>query len=164
MNMLKNSIRTDKSSYVTRGVDSNPSSVMNLGDKLNIFRDIREFKEGLKHYFSATIPNLEVYKLSQTETEESSSLAEAKYRNWEWNFAYGPEYLYKNAFMFEDEIHCCILNIRNGIVIKCTIDGGGKLMSVAEKLSGCRHMVPDFLEVFEKENISISEEEIFNFF
>jgi lipoate---protein ligase len=164
MKMLKSSIRTDKSSYVTRGVDSNPASVMNLSDKLKIFSDITEFREGMMHYFSATIPNLEMYNLSQREIEEAASLAETKYRSWEWNFAYGPEYIFRNAFLYEDEIYCCILNIRNGVVMKCTIDGSGKLMSVAEKLCGCRHMVPDFSEVFEKENITISGEEIFNFF
>ena len=37
------------------------------------------------------------------DTEEAISLAETKYRSWEWNFAYGPEYLFKNAFLFEDE-------------------------------------------------------------
>jgi lipoate-protein ligase A len=164
MSMLKNSIRTDKSCYVTKGVNSNPASVMNLSEKLNIFRDIREFSEEMMHYFSATITNLELYKLSGQETDEALSLAESKYRTWEWNFAYGPEYLFKNTFQFENRNYCCILSIRNGIITNCTIDGSGKLLSVADKLAGCRHMVADLLTLFEKEKIAISEDVIFNFF
>jgi lipoate---protein ligase len=164
LDMLKNSIRTDKSSYITKGVDSNPASVINLSDKLKIFSNIGEFRDEMINYFSATIPELGLYKLSHKETEEAISLAETKYKTWEWNFAYGPEYLFKNAFMFDDELHCCILNIRNGIITKCTIDGSSELMSVAEKLNGCRHMFSDLLKVFERENIAISGEEIFNFF
>ena len=34
IDMLRNSIRTDKSCYTTRAVGSNPSSVMNLSEKL----------------------------------------------------------------------------------------------------------------------------------
>jgi lipoate---protein ligase len=164
MDLLKNSIRTDKSSYVTRGVDSNPASVMNLCERLKKLKDIREFSDEMIRHFSATIPNLGLYYLSPEETEEAISLAETKYKSWEWNFAYGPEYLFKNAFLFEDELHCCILSIKNGIIVKCTIDGSSKMMSVAEKLNGCRHMVSDFSNVFEKENITLSGEEIFNFF
>ncbi len=135
LNMLKNSIRTDKSCYVTRGVDSNPASVMNLNEKLKEFRDIREFSKEMMHYFSETISDLREYNLSMSENQEAISLAETKYRSWEWNFAYGPEYLFKNAFLFEDETHICILNIKNGVVMKCTIEGSGKLMSVAGKLT-----------------------------
>ena len=161
---LNNSIRSDKSCYTTRAVDSNPSPVINLSEKLKIFKDINEFSRELKHYFSAKIPDLEVTGISGLETEEAASLAEARYRKWEWNFAYGPEYVFKNAFMLDDEPHCCILHIKDGIVFNCTIDGNDKMKSASEKLKGLRHMVPDFLNMFEKENISISDEEIFNFF
>ena len=42
-----------------RAVDSNPASVMNLNEKLKIFRDIREFSKEMMHYFSETISDLE---------------------------------------------------------------------------------------------------------
>ena len=35
IHMLKNSIRSDKSCYTTRAVDSNPASVMNLNEKID---------------------------------------------------------------------------------------------------------------------------------
>jgi lipoate-protein ligase A len=162
--MLKNSIRADKSCYTTRAVDSNPASVMNLKEKVGTFNDIQTFLKEMINYFSLHMTDLEECNLSPEDREEATSLAETRYRSWEWNFAYGPEYIFKNAFLFDDALNCCILNIRNGVVLKCIIDGSDKMFSIAGKLKGCRHMVPDFLNLFERENITISQEEIFNFF
>jgi lipoate-protein ligase A len=164
IHMLKNSIRSDKSCYTTRAVDSNPASVMNLSEKVSKFNDMEAFCKEMIHHFSVNITDLEECNLSSQDREEAMSLAETRYRSWEWNFAYGPEYVFKNAFLYDDSLNCCILNIRNGVVMKCIIDGSDKMLSIAGKLKGCRHMVHDFVNLFEKENISISGEEIFNFF
>jgi lipoate---protein ligase len=162
--MLKNSIRKDKSCYSTRAVDSNPSSVMNLNEKLKGFSDIDEFCKAMMHHFSGNISDIEVSDISPLDAEEAMSLTDTRYRRWEWNFAYGPEYVFKNAFMFDAKLHSCNLYVRDGIVLKCSIDGSDKMKYAAEKLTGCRHMVPDLMNMFEKENITISEGEIFNFF
>ena len=39
-----------------------------------------------------------------------------------------------------------------------------ELQAAGKKLIGCRHMVPDMLKVFEKEDVFISDNQIFNFF
>jgi lipoate---protein ligase len=164
IDMLRNSIRADKSCYTTRAVDSNPSSVMNLNEKLKGFIDVHDFRKEMMHYFSGSMTDLEFSEISPLDEEEAISLAETRYRRWEWNFAYGPEYVFKNAFLFDDKLHFCILHIRDGVVINCTIDGSDKMKSAADRLTGCRHMADDFLNLFKKENINISDEEIFNFF
>jgi lipoate-protein ligase A len=164
IDMLRNSIRTDKSFYITRAVGSNPSSIMNLSEKLKTLRNITEFREEMLHHFSVNMPDIEVSAISQQDTEDAVSLAENRYRSWEWNFAYGPEYVFKNTFLIKKKLHSCILEVREGIVAKCTIDGSPDMISVSDKLTGCRHMVSDFLNAFKEENIYISEEEIFNFF
>jgi lipoate-protein ligase A len=162
--MLRNAIRADKSCYTTRAVESNPSSVMNLNERLIRFSNIDEFREEMIHHLSANMADIEVSTLSQQDADDAISLAEIRYRSWEWNFAYGPEYVFKNTFLFDNKLHSCILEIREGVVVKCAIDGSTEMISVSDKLTGCRHMVSDLLKVFEKENINISEEEIFNFF
>ena len=161
---LRNSIRSDKSCYTTRAVGSNPSSVMNLSEKLTGFSTINEFREEMLHHISDNIANIEFSALSQQDTDDAISLAENRYRSWEWNFAYGPEYVFKNTVMINNKLHSCILEVHEGIVVKCTIDGSPEMISFSDKLTGCRHMVPDLLKVFEKENIDISDEAIYNFF
>ncbi len=164
LEMLRKSIRQDKSGYITRAVDSNPSSVINLKEILKDFSDIREFSKSMINHFYLNIPDLEQGILVQHYTEEAVSLAESKYRQWNWNFAYGPDYHFKNSFNFNNTLHTVLLHISNGIVTQSTIDGSDKMRSFAEKLKGCRHMVPDFTDLFEKENILIPTGEIFNFF
>jgi hypothetical protein len=36
--------------------------------------------------------------------------------------------------------------------------------SVAKRLVGCRHLVPDVLKLFEEEKIILSDDEIYRFF
>ena len=164
MDRLKKSLLTDKTCYTTRAVDSNPSSVLNLNEKLTGLKDINEFSRAMIRYFSENIPGLECSGLLQQDEDEASVLADTRYRTWDWNFAYGPEYVFKNDFRFENSLTSITLHVSNGIVMKCSAEGNNKLISIAEKFSGCRHMVPDFLKVFEQENIQIQEGAIFNFF
>jgi lipoate---protein ligase len=164
IDMLRNSIRSDKSCYTTRAVGSNPSSVINLKDKLRVFSDINEFSKELMHYLSEFFPDSDVYNISRQDTEEASALADAKYKTWEWNFAYGPEYILNNTFRSGEMLHSFNLTVTEGKVKQCEIRGSEEMMYLAEKLKGCRHMVSEFQNVLEKENIGISGEEIFNFF
>jgi lipoate-protein ligase A len=164
MDRLKKSLRPDKSCYTTRAVDSNPSSVMNLNEKLTGLKDINDFSLGMIRYFSENMPDLEFSGILQRDADEASLLADTRYRTWAWNFAYGPDYVFRNDFRFENSLNTVTLHVTNGIVMKCSAEGNKRFISIAEKFTGCRHMVPDFLNVFEKENIQIQEEEIFNFF
>jgi len=164
LDMLRNSLRKDTSCYTTRAVESNPSSVMNLNEKLNSFRDIYEFRSEMMNYFLQNLSDAVIYKLSTSETDEAESLAATKYKTWEWNWAYGPEYTFNNSFQINGKHHACSLFIKDGIILKCAIEGSDQLMSAAKKLIGCRHMVSDILKVFNEENILITDEEIFNFF
>jgi lipoate-protein ligase A len=164
LEMLGNSLRKDTSGYTTRAVESNPSSVMNLNEKLNNFRDIYEFRSEMMNYFLQNLAGALIYKLSPSESKETESLVATKYKTWEWNWAYGPEYTYNNSFQINGKHHSCSLFIKNGIIWKCTIEGSAQLMPAAKRLIGCRHMVSDILKVFKEENILATYEDIFNFF
>jgi len=164
LDLLRNSIRTDKSCYTSRAVESNPSLVVNLKDKMNLFCGIDEFSKEMMRYFSMIIPDFEYYSISQKDIKEAEALAENKYKTWEWNYAYGPEYRFYNTFRLSEKTCTCSLLIAGGKVVQCAITGGEEFKSLAEKLIGCRHMIPEFLNVLEKENIGLTGEEIFNFF
>jgi len=164
LDLLRNSIRKDKSCYTTRAVESNPSPVMNLNEKLIGFRDIYELRSEMMNYFLRTIPGAENYKLCTEDIKATDILVENKYNTWEWNWAYGPEYTFKNSFQFNGSQVSCKLYIKDGIIINCTIEGSIEMLSFSDKLIGCRHMVADLTRVFKEENITVSEDEICNFF
>jgi len=164
LEMLRASLRKDASCYSSRAVVSNPSSVLNLKEKLTRFNDIDEFRTEMINYFLKNLPHIVPYNLTQRETNEAESIAISKYKTWEWNWAYGPEYNFINNFKINGMLHSCNLFIKDGIIWKSTIEGSDQMKFVSKKLIGCRHMVSDFSEVFRKENIILSEEEIYNFF
>ncbi len=161
---LKNSIRDDKSCYATRAVNSNPASVTNLKERLGVFADMDDFTKAIIDYFKAEIPELESGSITGQDLREASELAEARYRQWEWNYAYGPDYVFRNSFQLGAADHSCTIFVKSGLVSSCTIEGGGRLSAAAGRLEGCRHMVSDFQKVFDEEEISLQGEGIYNFF
>ena len=164
LNMLRSSLRKDQSNYSSRAVESNPSSVTNLIHILPDFKDIFEFRKGMIDYFLNNLSEAIEYELSEQDTSAAGTLAVSKYRSWEWNWAYGPEYQFDNNFELSGKRVSCRLYVREGTIRDCILVGSPELAGVAEKLIGRRHMVEDLLEVFKEENIKVNEEDIFNFF
>jgi lipoate-protein ligase A len=164
LEMLRNSISKDTSCYTSRAVLSNPASVTNLKDKMDYFRNIDELRSEMTSFFLRNISDLIPYKLTQEEIFLAESIAELKYKTWEWNWAYGPEYTFSNRFKINGSVLSCILYIKDGIIVECTMHGSEMMSRASKKLVGCRHMVNDLSEVFRNENIFLTEKDIFNFF
>jgi lipoate---protein ligase len=162
--MLGSSLRKDTSSYRSRAVRSNPSAVTNLRHKLPFFRSTGEFKAAMTVHFRNEFPGMTDHVLTDPERSEAIMLAGSKYRTWEWNYAYGPEYTFNNRFVAAGTVHSCSLVVSEGKIRECVIEGSDRMSSAAKKLLGCRHMVQDIIELFKRHNIFETEEEIYNFF
>jgi lipoate-protein ligase A len=164
LDMLKNAIRLDKSCYSAKTVNSNPAEVMNLKSKLDRFSDIDEFGTELMKYYITENRDAEWSAIPDRDADEARILAEGRYRTWEWNFAYGPDYIFSNSFLYRGRKHSCHLRVSSGIVRDCVISGDPEMKALGCKLQGCRHMTGDFLNIFEKENIVSRADVVFNFF
>ncbi len=164
LDKLRNSLRKDQSGYTSRAVESNPSSVINIREKLSLFSNIYDFRDELMRFFLENLPDTQKYSLSANEIREAESLAHSKYMTWEWNYAYGPEYTLNKSFQLNGELINCSMMIKDGIICDCRISGNLQMANMSEKLVGCRHMVEDMRAVFTNENINLGDEEIFNFF
>jgi lipoate-protein ligase A len=164
LDLLKNSLRKDTSCYSSRAVVSNPSPVTNLNEITSTFSDIYEFRSGLMEYYLLNFHGADKYKLSERDLEDAETLAVSKYRTWEWNWAYGPEYQFNNKFKYKGEQIYCRLYIKDGIIRECILSGSSDLEALAGKLIGHRHMVQEMLIAFRNENIFFDDNEIYNFF
>lgn len=164
LEMLSNCIRKNKSCYSSRAVVSNPSSVVNLADKLNCFDDIAGFKSAMMDFFLKNFPETFPYEPSEIEILQAESIALSKYHTWEWNWAYGPEYTFNNTFEIDNAPHSCELFVKDGLIKECTITGSEKMKGVSKKIIGCKHMVNEVSDVFIKENVTLTPEQVFNFF
>jgi lipoate---protein ligase len=164
LDMLRDSLRKDSSCYSSRAIVSNPSSVTNLSGIVTGFKDIFQFRSEMMKYLTVNMPEAEPYSLSEQEIEEADSLAFSKYRSWEWNFAYGPEYEFVNRFDLGGENVFCRMYVRDGIIRDCILESHAGKAITGKMMEGCRHTVEDLKELFIIKNISITEEEIFKFF
>jgi lipoate-protein ligase A len=160
---LKGSLRNDTSRYSTRAVESNPSSVMNLKDVMNNVEDIEVLKSRMLTYFIGQTENRSI-ELTPEEIMAIGSLAESKYRTWEWNFAYGPEYHFSNRFEINGINYSCRIFVRDGIIWESEVKGSDEMAVAAKNLIGCRHMPEDIHRVIKEENILISESDVYKFF
>ena len=164
LEILSNSIRNNKSCYISRAVESNPAPVMNLNSKLERFGDISGFRNEMMNYLLTHTPDARVYNLSSSETEEAELLADSKYKSWEWNWAYGPEYTFNNSFNLNGNQVAARLFVKDGIITSCSVEQNFKKLSISEKLTGCRHMVDDLLKVLMEEDFIQRKEDIYYFF
>jgi len=164
LDTLRNSIRKDTSKYTSRAVPSNPSSVMNLYEMMNCIEEISEFKRLMINYFLKSDSGYVPYDLPREIVDQAESLAASKYKTWEWNWAYGPEYQFNNSFEIDGVMHSCRLFIKEGIITGCELEGSEKAGIISEKLLGCRHMADDITAVLQEENLNLALEDVYNFF
>jgi lipoate-protein ligase A len=161
---LRNSLRKDQGNYTSRAVCSNPSSVMNLKDKMHNVKDIMQLRSEMMNWLLHNFPGAEAYKLTEAEVEKAGALALSKYKTWEWNYGYGPEYLFTNKVQIEDKTYTCNLSVKEGLILSCKFEGSGRLDSVEKKLIGTKHMPEDMLKTLRQDGLAISDEEIFQMF
>src|SRR5664280_1193290 len=130
LEMLRNSLRKDTSSYTSKAVVSNQSSVINLSEKLTCFRNIDEFRSEMMNFFLKNFSENCPYTLTKEEIQQAHYLADSKFRTWEWNWAYGPQYTFKRSFVIGNKEHSCVMLIKDGIICECSIEGGSQMLSL----------------------------------
>jgi lipoate---protein ligase len=162
--LISKSLRKNTSCYTTRAVNSNPSAVTSICEMLPGIQSIEVFRDLLNEYIRKKFPGTINFKLSSDEILHIKKLAENKFRSWEWNFAYGPEYQFNSSFMHSWKPVVCQLYIREGTIRECILEGSSELLLMQEKLIGCRHMPDEIAECFRQENFHLGDEEVYNFF
>ena len=163
LDTLNSLLRKDTSRYSTRAVESKSSKVMNLKKLVCQIKDVEEFRNRMFTYFTEIKGNMST-DLTHEELEAIGSLAGSKYRTWEWNYAYGPEYYFSNRFEINNQYYSCRILVKDGIIWECKIEGSAEMSIAAKNLIGCRHMPEDIRRVLTEENKIITESDIFKFF
>lgn len=163
LEFLKSSIRKDTAVYSTRAVNSNPSHVTNLKGILPEVADINDLRSKMKVFFI----DENDYRLSDFSPQQKSdieSLSAEKYRTWDWNYAYGPEYEFKKCFTFASKEHVCRMFVKDGIITDCEIQGSEIMKDVSKRILGCRHIPEDLATVLSKEKNLQKQDMVYNFF
>ena len=164
LDVLRNSLRKDTGNYTSRAIASNPSAVINLKEKLNDVHDIAQLKSMMFNWFLNNMPDAEEYTIDEDISAETASLADSKYRTWEWNYAYGPEYHFNNRFDSGNMHFSCNIFVKDGIIVDCEIKENAQLNGFAKNLVGIKHMPEEFSRIFSENGISLNNDELYGFF
>ena len=160
---IRGSLRSDTGNYSGRAVSSNPSPVMNLDKIMENIKNIYELKDRMADFFMSGGTITDEFKPGFYELNEIKSLSDSKYRTWEWNYAYGPEYQFNNNFILKGAPCHCSLSVKSGVIAECKTEGTDEIVRVSGLLTGCRHKVEDMLDVLKSADIMTDDSEVFNF-
>ena len=161
---LRDSLLMTEGKYTSRAVASNRTSVTNLTDQLPDINSAAELKSELMKYVIITTPDTELFNPGRSDVAEITALAESKYKTWEWNYAYGPAYRFTNRFEFRGKMHCCDLNVKEGMIWSSRITGSEILETPGREMVDLRHHFPDVAEYFDTLLPGDGRELAFSFF
>ena len=167
MNMLRQSISHQGCGiYSDRAVQSNRSSVINLSELMPDGVTISEFKklfiDHMLSFFSAR-----EYVPDESEQVAVKSLAEEKYRTWEWIFGWSPDYSFKNSWKHSSYEAVIELSIHRGLIKTGKIDSlqfaENTLEKIKSLLMGLPHREEDIRKVLNSAgfNKELADEAVF---
>lgn len=142
LEMLAEALRVDPSKFQDKAVDSIRQRVANLRPHLHSSISIDEFMEHLLAYVQES-KNGRRAVFSEADMEAIESLAEEKYRRWEWNFGHSPDYNFRKTMRTKGgtlEVH---LDVQGGVIRAVRLYGDyfgvRDIRDFETKLVGCRH-------------------------
>lgn len=161
---LGRSLRKDTSRYITKAVNSNPSKVTNIKSPGSACSGIHELRDAMAVWFVKNIPGTIVRNLTINEISEASRLANEKYRTWEWNYAYGPDYHFSALSEYKCNLYTINLFVRNGIISECSIIGTEDMEKAEKSLRGSRHMPGDIRKSLATAGMADDDDFLFSLF
>lgn len=161
---LHNSIKQSYGKYSSRAVQSNRTVVTNLAGRLAGIKSIEELRTGLLEYIINREPGSRIYNLTEAEIVEVAKLAATKYRSWEWNYGYGPAYVFTNSFQFKRNPFKCTISVKDGLITDCLLEGDGKVKIAEKYLLGKRHMFDELKSLLSSVNPIMDKDFVHNLF
>lgn len=140
LDMLRKSILRTHGTYIDKSVQSNRSSVMNISAALPSFSN-ELFCDQLFTFLKNQSAGIE-YMLNDQESKAIQTLADNKYRTWEWVYGWSPDYTFKNQWFsgkYSLEIE---FDVHRGLITSARCSGtfAERIDILNEGLKGTAHL------------------------
>lgn len=137
LEMLREGIKPTGGTYSDKSVKSFRSRVANLSPYFKDSVDVSTFRSMLFSYLLERHSSSS-YLLNDAEVEQIKQLEYKKYRSWDWNFGYSPDYLFVSN---EKAIPNIQLSVKKGIIHEARIEVPQSVLPALtiEKLIGVSH-------------------------
>lgn len=120
---VSKALHPDAEKYESKGIKSVRSRVTNIREHLSEDMDIRRFREMLLHYIFEGADKIPEYRITDEDWIHIVSLAQNRYRNWDWVFGKSPEFNVRKARRFPGGQVDIRLSVKKGYVDQASIFG-----------------------------------------
>lgn len=125
LTLLEKALRVKPERFQDKAVKSIRNKVANIA---SFFKDpppIELFKKNLISFVLEHFSPTEFYELTADDTREIENLAEKKYRTWDWNFGYSPDFAFQNKVEEGKMKWYTNLKISKGFITEILIEKNG---------------------------------------
>ncbi len=156
LDMLRKSIVRNHGTYIDKSVQSNRSSVMNISTALPSVFSNELFCDQLFSFLKSQSAGIE-YMLNDQESKAIQTLAEKKYRTWEWIYGWSPDYTYKNQWLSGNLSLEIELDIHRGIITaaRCSGTFADLMENLNEMLKGTAHQEKEIRTLLESMGVHL---------
>jgi len=142
MTDLSGALRVDPEKYRDKAVKSVRSRVTNISSHLNAPMEVTEFIRALMDFVSSGASPDDM-ALTDAETGTIETMAEKRYRTWDWNFGSSPAYNFEKRTRTQGGLLDVNLFVKKGRILKARLFGDyfgvRDVDALEERLIGSRH-------------------------
>jgi len=113
---LSAALKVNPLKFQDKAVKSVRSRVTNISSHLQQELTVSEFYELIVDYISKKYTNAKLYEYSAEDIAAIETLANEKYRTWEWNFGYSPKYAFRKMIKSEGGNIEIYMYVEKGII------------------------------------------------
>jgi lipoate-protein ligase A len=167
LDALEKAISGRDEQYNDKSVRSVRAKVANISNLLEKKMSAEEFTAKFNSFIFNRFSGSYIDELISSERESIKKLAKEKYRDYNWNYGYSPEYEYNEEWAVKGENYSILLSVKGGIIMKSEIKVPGLdsflLKAIADQLTGTMHEKKSILERLKKLNfVNDYEEQVLN--
>lgn len=150
--------------YISRSVKSNRTNVGLLSPYLPELKDVCALKDALGEFLKESSFGTKNYNLNIEDSAEIKKLLQEKYTSDKWNYAYGPDYVFSNSFLFNKLRVNLELSVKKGLIKDAKISEGSGLERVVNAMINKGHLYEVLFETLSTEGLEADKAVVYNFF
>ena len=152
LELLKQALEVKQGKYTDKAVQSIRSHVTNISPFLKEDLTTFQFKKKIEEFIKRTNNNCMEYSFSEQDISQIEKLQNEKFRTWEWNFGYSPNYVFQNQIQFKGTRFIVKLSVEKGLIVNHEFGSiEGKVPQVFFKnLKGKYHEIENISELVSK--------------
>ncbi|MBQ0104683.1 MAG: lipoate--protein ligase [Armatimonadetes bacterium] len=155
VDILSKGLFVRKEKIESKGIKSVRKRVTNINDHLSSPISPKDFISLLAENVRRNNPDITDYELTDDDRKKIISLADTKYRTWQWNFGESPAYNIKKQVKLPGGLVDIYIQTEKGIIKNFELYGDffgeGDIKEFCKKFIGKKHCYDDICQILKEE-------------